>query len=161
MNNTDVNDLLNSPEDAFATEPVVEVEEKVEPGLDPYKMLEALGGPNKETIERLKAQVPGGRVRIYSPDLAKRVYVLRALSGLEWADARKRVPSNSSDPDNDFSINVAIKSCVWTSTTRTQKLSETELRTGPAGDPSTLFSLVAMLSGFVDPSAFNVLSAEL
>lgn len=160
MNNqNDVDALLASPElpEIQPEAPAVE-EKKKDEGVDPYQLLESLGGPNKDTLERLKAQVPNGVLQVLSPDMKKRVYLLRGLSGLEWADCRKRVPANSSDPDSDFQIMVAVKACLWTSTTRANKLTETDLRTGSAGMPSTLFQMIALLSDFIDPAMFGQIS---
>lgn len=108
--------------------------------------------PSDAKIQSWKAQAPGGRVKIFSPD-GSRVFILRGFSGLELSTWQTRVMKNATDPDREVQL-MAVAAC--TLFCSFGSLDEETLRTGPAGLPESLFSLIQNLSDFYDPvSLFN------
>jgi hypothetical protein len=128
--------------------------------LTPLDFLASLGGPSPEQIDFIKQQSPNNRARVMCND-GKRAFVVRAIGGLELAQIRKNIPQNSTNPDEDTAIAAAVLCTVWTNVTPEKRLNETLLRTGSAGLPSSLWSLITMLSDYMDPQDFEVCSAEL
>jgi len=138
--------------------------------LDPYEYLATFpNAPSKTQIETFKAQAPNAVIRIFA--VGKRAYLVRGISGLELASIQSQIPSNlgaglvpeaqAAKVESEISLMVSSKCVVWTSATPDGKLSVEQLRGGSAGLPSTLFNLITWLSDFVDPEAFQVMSAEL
>lgn len=129
----------------------------------PYDFLATIeGAPDKTAIETMKRSTPNNRIRVFSPD-AKRVFLVRGVSGLELSNLQKQLPANV-NPDkaeSELALLVGATSVMWTNTTTNNKLTAEDLRLGSAGLPATLFQLVSFLSDFVDPEALNALSSEL
>ena len=127
---------------------------------DPYLFIASLGGPSKEQIEAYKQSIPNGRLRVYTPD-GKRAYIVRCISGLELGGIQKSLPPNCSNPEYDTSLAAGALCTIWTNASHDHKLSETGLRGGSAGLPSTLWALILELSDFTPPDQFAYCSAEL
>lgn len=131
--------------------------------MSPQEFLATLpGAPTPEQIANWKLQAPNNRVQLFSPD-GKRAFILRGLTGLELSQIQKQIQqmaTPSSDPDLEIQIAAAVKATVWTNVAG-GKLTDTFLRTGSAGMPSTLFAQVTRLSDFMDPQQIELLSAEL
>lgn len=131
--------------------------------MTPQEFLASLpGAPTPDQIAAWKAQAPNNRVEMFTPD-GKRAFILRGLTGLELTQIQKQIQAMAtptSDPDLEMQIASVIKAAVWTNVGN-GKLSDVQLRTGTAGLPSTLFSIVTRLSDFMDPQQINLLSAEL
>jgi len=118
----------------------------------PMEYLLALpGAPTEAQVKGWKAQVPNGVLRIFTPDL-KRFFLLRGLSGLEMRKVQESIPQNSSDPEADFKLGAVALTCIWTNITVNNKLDEMTLRSGSAGLPETLFSIVENLSDYFAPA---------
>ena len=115
------------------------------------------GYPSASKIASWKAQAPGGRLKIFSPD-GVRVFILRGLSGLELSAIHGGIPKNSSNPDADVQIASVARCTLFTSA---GELTEEGLRTGPAGLPESLFAIVQNLSDFYDPVQLFNFSMEL
>lgn len=129
---------------------------------DPYEFLSRYpGAPNKNDIEHYKAEAPGGRIRLFSPDNGKRIFLTRAVSGLEMQTIAKMIPANAEDQMAEMHVRVAAKGVVWTNITRDGSLDESDLKGGTAGLPSTLYTLVSMLSDFMPPEAIEQFSIDL
>lgn len=138
--------------------------------LDPYDYLATFpNAPSRANVEAFKAQAPNGVIRILA--LASRVYLVRGIGGLELASIQSGIPENlgaglnpearAAKIEAEISLHVAARCTVWASTSPNGTLSVEGLRMGSAGLPSTLFGLVTWLSDFVDPEAFQIMSAEL
>ena len=125
------------------------------------------GAPSGEMILTWKSQAPNKRIRAFAPDAmagGKRAYILRGLSGLELSQIQKGIQSMAtptSDPELEMQIASIVRACLWTNVGQSGKLTDTILRTGAAGTPSTLFAIVTELSDFVDPKKIEMLSADL
>jgi len=149
----------------------VQDEKKAQTNLvDPYDYLATFpNAPSKAQVESWKSQAPNGIIRIFAP--GRRVYLVRGISGLELSGVQNSIPANlgadlnpearAAKIEQEISLQVAAKCTVWTSASADGKLSADQLRGGSAGLPSTLFNLVTWLSDFVDPEAFQLMSAEL
>ena len=130
---------------------------------DPYDLLKEVGGPSKDEVAGLKAQTPNGQIKIFTLDGGKRIYLLRAVSLMELSALSKQLPKNS-DPETasrELPLLVVSKCCVWTNTTRSSKLSAEELRAGAAGLSNTLYLFIEMMSDYVDPSRFDLISSDI
>lgn len=126
--------------------------------VDPLEFLQQFpGAPSRQHLENLKKEVPGGKLRIFSPD-GKRVFILRGISGLEMAKLQAEVPKNSSNPEWDLQLKACAACIVWSSLGH---LDEMALRAGPAGLPDSLWALIQSLSDFYDPVQLATFSAEL
>lgn len=159
---------------AVAEKPDVQVdaEEAAKSNLmDPMDfLLKFTGAPTKPVVESWKIQAPNGVVRIYAPS-NKRAYIVRGISGTELQRIQGQIPENlganllpeqrAAKLENELQLLVAAHCTLWASTTTDHKLTTEALRTGSAGLPGTLFNLISYLSDFVDPEAFQLLSAEL
>lgn len=125
------------------------------------------GAPTPEMIVNWKQQAPNHRVRAYAPDApvgGKRVYILRGLSGLELTAIQNQIQqmaTPASNPELETQIACVIKAVLWTNVGHAWKLSDVILRSGAAGTPSSLFTIVSELSDFVDPQKIDALSADL
>lgn len=138
---------------------------------DPYEFLAKFpGAPTKAQVEAWKSQAPNGIIRIFAPS-DKRVYLARGISGLELDAVQNQIPINlgadlnpearQAKIEKEISLLVSSKCIVWTSDTTDGKLTPDILRGGSAGLPASLFALITWLSDFIDPEAFQVMSAEL
>jgi hypothetical protein len=138
-------------------------ETKQQQPLTPYDFLKTVSGaPSPAEIESFKTQAPGGRMRIFSPDgSAKRVYIVRAISGLEMESINKQIPENASNPELEMQIAACVKATVWTNTTQDGMTDELYWRRATAGLAITMFRLISKLSDFLDPELLETLSADL
>ena len=144
-------------------EQVAEVEQAKEELLDPYTLIEKAGGPNKDAILALKVQTPNGRLKVFTPDGGKRLFILRAVGHLELASLSRQLAKNL-EPEQksaELEVLVSAKCTVWTNSTTSNKLTAEELKAGSAGLSSTIFNFIAWMSDYVDPTAFEVLSSDL
>lgn len=150
---SDLNAVAVDVDDAKAAEPADRREAMLQ-------LIESLGGPSPAEIEVMRSNSPGGRIRVFSLD-NRRYFIVRSISGMELATIQKGIPTNSTDPEKDIQIGVASLCTLWTNSTVEKKLSEAALRFGPAGLPSSIWALVAILSDFADPADFQTCSVEL
>lgn len=128
---------------------------------DPQVFLKTIpDAPSQEQIKAWKLEVPGGRVRLFTPD-GRRVFLLRALSGIELAELTKKVPPNASNPEEEMKVLVAARCTLWTNLTHNHLLDEISLRQGTAGLPETLYLIVSELSDYFDPIRLQTFSADL
>lgn len=144
-------------------EQVHETEESQEQLLSPYDLIASKGGPSKDTILAWKTQTPNGKLKVFTPDGGKRLFIMRAVSSLEMSLLSRQIPKNT-EPEqrnSDLEMLVAAKCIVWTNITPTGKVQPDELKAGSAGLSSTLFNFIAWMSDYVDPSAFEVISSDL
>jgi hypothetical protein len=131
-------------------------------GLDPYDLLKERGGPSREQISVMKAQTPNGKIKLFTLDGGERIYLLRAVSMLEMSVLTKQIRGADQETiARELPLLVVAKCCVWTNTTQSTKLTADELKTGAAGIPSTLYSFIELMSDFVDPQHFEILSTDL
>lgn len=131
--------------------------------VTPLEFLKTVpGAPSAAEIEAYKAQAPGGRMRMFAPDnTAKRVFLVRAVSGLEMESLSKQIPENASNPEVEMQIATCVKAVVWTNLTQDGLTDELFWRRSTAGLAPTVFRLVMQLSDFIDPETVEMLSAEL
>jgi len=128
---------------------------------DPYEFLATVkNAPSKQQIEAWKSEVPGGRVRLFTPD-GKRVYIIRGISGLELAKLADEIPANAKDVEYELKLAIAARCVLWTNATPTGVLDVYTLRTGPAGLPETIHTIVSQLSDYFDPVQLASFSADL
>lgn len=134
-----------------------------ETALSPLDFLKTIpGAPSASEIEAYKIQAPGGRVRMFAPDGgAKRVFILRALSGLELETINKQIPENASNAVLEMQILSCSKAVIWTNTTQDGLTDELYWRRSPAGLAPTVFMNISNLSDFKDPEEVERLSADL
>jgi hypothetical protein len=118
------------------------------------------GAPTADQIAALKAEVPNGVIRGFSPD-GKRLFLMRAITGLEMRELQKNVIPNASDPEGEFKILAVCAACVWTNAFRSGKIEQASLRAATAGLPDTLFSIVEELSDYFPPVQIAQMSFEL
>lgn len=116
--------------------------------------------PTADQIKALKAEVPNGAIRGFSPD-GKRCFLMRGISGVEMRELQKGIPANSSDPEAEFKVVADCAACVWTNVSRTGKLDPLSLRAATAGLPDTLFAIVENLSDFFAPAQIHQMSFDL
>lgn len=139
---------------------------------NPYDFLATVtGAPTKIQIEAWKGQTPNNRLRVFTPDAGKRVFIVRAIGAMELQKLQNSLPQNlgaglpadqaSAKVEFELQLAVAAHCVLWTNTNSDGKLTSEGLRAGSAGLPGTLFNLISWLSDFMDPAAFDVLSAEL
>lgn len=151
--------------------PATESTKPVQDVIDPWEILSAApGAPTKATVEAWKQQAPNGVVRILILG-NKRLYLVRGVTGQEMLSAQNSIPENlgaglapearMAKVDLELQLIIVSKCVLWTSSTSDGKLTIDQLRTGSAGLPSTLFNLVTLLSDFIEPDAFQVISTEL
>lgn len=107
--------------------------------------------PTPDQLAALKAEVPNGAIRGFSPD-GKRCFLMRGISGVEMREIQKNIPQNASDPEAEFKILAVCAACVWTNFGRVGKLDPVTLRAATAGLPDTLFMIVENLSDFFAPA---------
>lgn len=153
------------------SEAQVQDEARAEKALvDAFEYLQKFpGAPTQAQLDAFKSQAPNNSIRLFAP--GKRVYLVRGISGLELAAIQANIPQNlgadlnpearAAKIEQEISLAVAARCVVWTSATADGKLTVDQLRGGSAGLPSTLFNLVTWMSDFVDPEAFQLMSAEL
>lgn len=160
--------------EATKTEVQVQNEENVgkKLDLDPMEFLQTFpNAPSKVMIDAWKQQAPNGVIRLFAPGNGKRVYLVRGINGIELKHIQNQIPSNMGDGlapearaakiEAEVTLGVGAKAVVWTSVTPDGKMTKEQLEAGPAGLPSTLFSLITYLSDFLDPEAIQLVSAEL
>jgi hypothetical protein len=97
---------------------------------DPYEFLATVtGAPSKAQIEAWKAQTPNGRIRVFSPDGAKRVFLVRAVGGMELQRLQAQLPENLTPAKAEQEIQYLVSAaCVlWTNNTN-GRLSPDDLR---------------------------------
>jgi hypothetical protein len=139
-------------------------EQQEQPQLTPVQFLGQFpDAPTQDQIDSLKQQAPGGRIRLFHSSDAKRVYLMRGVTGVELAGLQAKIPQNT-DPDKIpglVQILVAAHCCVWTSATQDHKLNEQVLRGGTAGLPETLHEIVCQLSDYMAPVDIQRFSADL
>jgi hypothetical protein len=132
--------------------------------LTPQEFLATLpGSPTPEQIETWKSQSPNGRVKVLTLD-GKTAFIIRGLNGLELSQIQKgiqQMATPTADPDLETQIACDVKATLWTNASPTGKLTDVILRTGPAGRPSTLFTVVTELSEFTNPQQVDAMSADL
>lgn len=145
-------------------EPIVEAPATPKQNVTPQEFLASIpGSPTPDMIANWKAQAPNNRIQVTSPD-GKRAYILRGLTGLEVSKIQRGIASMATptaDPDLEMSIMSIVTACLWTNAGQNGKLTDTILRTGTAGLPATLFTVVTKLSDFMDPQAIEMMSADL
>lgn len=130
---------------------------------DPYKFLETIpNSPSKDQIAAWKMQTPNGRLRVFTPDAGKRVFILRAISGVELQKLQAQLPENITPQKAELELHYMVGAlCTLWVNNKTGKLLPDDLRNGSAGLPSTLFALISYLSDFVEPAVLDIVSAEL
>jgi hypothetical protein len=125
-----------------------------------YEKIALLGGPTPAQIDSWKQSAPGNRIRAFSLDNV-RFFIVRAIGGLELAGIQKNIPQNSSNPELEIKLEAAVLCTLWTSSTRDGKLTQLGLRTGTAGLPSSIWTLIEAISDYADPQDFQQCSVEL
>jgi len=152
-----------SEQEAVKTEQVQTEPVDKKAQMTPQEFLAAIpGSPTPDQIAAWKAQAPNNRLELFSPD-GKRAFIQRGLTGLEFTQIQKNLQGMATpvaDPELEMQIAAVVKSVVWTNVAG-GRLTDTALRTGTAGLPSTLFAKVTKLSDFMDPQQIELLSAEL
>jgi len=119
------------------------------------------GSPSANEIENYKSQAPGGRVKVFTPDGAKRVFVIRALSGLEMETISKQIPANAENRELEMQIHSCARATIWTNTTQDGQVDDLYFKRAPAGLATSMFTLVSRMSDFMDPETLEMLSADL
>jgi hypothetical protein len=139
-------------------------EQQEQPQLTPVQFLAQFpDAPTQDQIDSLKQQAPGGRIRLFHSSDAKRVYLMRGVTGVELAGLQAKIPQNT-DPEKIPGLVqalVAAHCCVWTSATPDHKLNDQVLRGGTAGLPETLHEIVCQLSDYMAPVDIQRFSADL
>ncbi len=132
--------------------------------LSPFDYLKAKypTAPGEVIIQSYKAQVPGGRVRLFELPEGKRAVLLRAISPLELAaiqaDVAKLDPAKQL---SELQFAVASKCTLWASFTKSGKLLDTDLRQSGAGLAVTLHAVIWDLSDYIDPAVIDNLIIDL
>lgn len=129
------------------------------PELSPLEKLLATipNAPSPEKIAVWKSEVPGNRLKVFSPD-GKRIFYLRGVGGLELSKIQESIPANASNPDREVMFGVVSRAVKWTNI---PNFDEMTLRNGPAGLPDSLFALIQNLSDFYEPVQLFNFSMEL
>jgi hypothetical protein len=133
------------------------------PEVSAYEALKAAtpNFPNEARIANWKQTAPGSRVRLFCPD-GKRVFFLRAVSGLELAKVQENIIQNAKNPDYEVQLGVCVLCTLWCNVGDTNfKIDDGMLRTGPAGLPESLFAVIQNLSDFYEPMQIFSFSMEL
>jgi hypothetical protein len=133
------------------------------PEISPYDRLKSSvpNFPNDARIASWKSTAPGGRVKLFCPD-GKRVFFLRAISGMELAKVQLEIIQNSKNPDYEVQVGVCTLCCLWANVGDiNNRIDDGMLRTGPAGLPESLFAVIQNLSDFYEPMQLFNFSMEL
>jgi len=131
--------------------------------VSPSQLLASIpGAPSAPQIEAWKAAVPNNRIELFTPDF-KRIYIMRAVSGLEASNIRKAIPPNTDEvtAQQDLELGMCVKAVLWTNTTANNSLTVNDLRASAAGLPSSMFELVALLSDYFPPAQLSMLHGSL
>lgn len=141
-----------------------ETENKSVP-LSPMAYLATIpGAPTEAQLTLIKAQAPGGRVRLFTSSDGKRVYIMRGFSGLELKAIQGRIPAGIS-PQNypeELQKAIAVACCVWTNAGQDGKLTDAILHgSSGAGLAIALHEVAAMLSDYMSPEQIEQYSADL
>ena len=91
----------------------------------------------------------------------KRIFIIRALSGLEMEALSKAIPENSSNRELEMQIHSCVKATIWTNTTQDGQTDDLYFRRTTAGLATSMFQLISKMSDFLDPESLEMLSADL
>jgi hypothetical protein len=122
-----------------------------EPQTPQELMASIANAPSPEQIAAWKSQAPNGNIYGFSPD-AKRVYILRGLTGVEMRQFDKDLPETTPDRDFEFQAAALSAACLWTNSTRSTKLEPATLRAATFGIVPTLWQVVEQLSDHFPPA---------
>lgn len=118
------------------------------------------GAPTEEDINLWRSAAPGGRVRLFTPDM-KRVFVLRAIGSLELEKIELQLANVPPEKiAKELQKTIAVQACLWTNIGKGGKLTVQELQAGPAGLPATLHEVISELSDFLPPQLVEKLSID-
>lgn len=139
-------------------------EQDVQVPTNPYEYLAKKypTSPTEAIIQSYKAQVPGGRVRLFELPDGKRAVLLRAIAPLELAAIQEQAAKF--DPNKQlFELQVAVvaKCTLWCSFTKSGHLPDVDIRACGAGLAVTLHAVIWDLSDYVDPTVIDTLSVDL
>jgi hypothetical protein len=139
----------------------VQTADAQEKGLNAFEFLAKFeGAPTEEQIEAWKSAAPGGRVRLFTPDM-KRVFVLRAIGALELEKIEQQLANVPQEKiARELQKAVCSQATLWTNITKTGKLTNQELQAGPAGLPATMHDVVSELSDFLHPQIVEKLTID-
>lgn len=122
------------------------------------------GAPDSDKIALFKENAPGHRIKLFTSPDGKRVYVLRGISAFELEQiqisngVQTAAPNKQSDKVQQF---VLSKCVLWTNTTASGRVTDTDLIAAGAGLVTTLTHIVNELSDFLDEVQIMRLSADL
>jgi hypothetical protein len=133
------------------------------PELSPFEQLRAATPdfPNDARLASWKSTAPGGRIKLFCPD-GKRVFFLRAVSGMELSKIQSEIIANAKNPDYEVQVATVTLCTLWCNVGDAQhRIDDGMLRTGPAGLPESLWAVIQNLSDFYEPVQLYNFSMEL
>jgi hypothetical protein len=117
--------------------------------------------PNDARLASWKSTAPGGRIKLFCPD-GKRVFFLRAVSGMELSKIQSEIIANAKNPDYEVQVATVTLCTLWCNVGDAQhRIDDGMLRTGPAGLPESLWAVIQNLSDFYEPVQLYNFSMEL
>lgn len=119
--------------------------------------------PTPSDIEKWKKEVPGGRVRMFSPD-GERVFILRGLTGFELGQLADATPKSLPPEEREEALSekLVAKALLWTNTTPSGKIEDpSTLKHTTFGLPVALRTVVEDLSDMIPPERLFTMVADL
>src|ERR1039457_5215269 len=68
--------------------------------------------PNDARLASWKSTAPGGRIKLFCPD-GKRVFFLRAISGMELSKIQNEIIANAKNPDYEVQVATVTLCTLW------------------------------------------------
>src|ERR1035438_1944002 len=68
--------------------------------------------PNDARLASWKSTAPGGRIKLFCPD-GKRVFFLRAVSGMELSKIQSEIIANAKNPDYEVQVATVTLCTLW------------------------------------------------
>lgn len=134
-------------------------------GLNPYDFIARFpGAPDKAKIDSWKQQVPGGRIKLKVSGDEKRVYIMRAISGLELGKLTQQILQQALPQEklaSELTSLVVCTCCLWTNASPTGQLTDQMLKASGSGLADTLHAVLSELSDYETPETIERLSVEL
>lgn len=119
------------------------------------------GAPSAAQIEMLKAQVPGGRLRLLPMKDGKRIFLLRGFTAVELQMIQQTVAKAAPEKQlYQMQVLLAIRCTQWTSISKSGELTELELNSSGAGLAATLHHAIMDLSDYNDPEVLEQLFVD-
>lgn len=118
--------------------------------------------PSASTIESYRQTVPGGRLRLLPMKDGKRIFLLCGFTALALFAAQTEAGKQPLEKQlAHLQSSMVVRCTLWTSITKTGKLTESDLAASGAGLASTLYHTIMDLSDYNEPQLLEQLFVDL